>query len=328
MSDPTNSPARRSPAHIRELLRDIALTEASDTRREAGDKPTGFTGTATGFTALDELTGGLHPGELVVVAGLPATGKTSLVLNIAVNAARLGGGSVAVFSLEGLANYLCARLLACEARVDGQRIRSGVLDADELGRVHHATEAIGALHIYCNTPVSLTVEDLRQACSQVVTVDGTPPLSLVVVDYLQLMTPMHPSGSRRDDISEAVRGLKILAREFDVPVVLVSTLGRAPEAREIGRSWLPDLRRESETIEQDADLVMFCSPDGFHDSRGPHSLTDVAVAKHRSGATGWVRLAFTKEWMRFDDIPPPPPPTEEEIAEHERLNEFAREMGF
>lgn len=303
-TSPTFSPRAsgqrdRGPFELRDLLHEaISSIQATYEARQR------VTGTPTGFTDLDNLTAGLHAGELVVLAGRPATGKSALALNVAVNAARLGGGTVVVFSLEGLMRYLGQRLMASWARVDSQKFRSGNLDEAEVDRLLQAVKAMSGLPLRFETPAHLTVDDVAASCRKVMATEGAPPLSLVVVDYLQLMASA-PGNTGVLDIGEAVRGLKALACELNVPVLLVSTVGHIPANRGNQRPRLSDLRRDSEAIELHADLVLFTYREELHyEDTEDRGLVEVIVAKHRHGATGTVKLRFLHRWSRCDNVVP------------------------
>ena len=270
----------------------------------AVEAPRAVRWTPTGFVGLDIITGGLRPGELVVVAGRPGMGKTTFALNLAANAARIGGGTVAVFSLEDMeTKHINIRLLSAEARVDRERLRTGHLDASDIDRLLHGVKALNGLHLVIDAPGALTVQMLREKCLDAVGKEGAPPLSLVMVDYLQLMTRRDRWASRKDGISELVRELKGLAKELQVPIVVLSQLGRSVEDRLDKRPRLSDLPKDSEAIEQDADIILLCyREDCYRKGTEDRGLAEVTVAKHRQGRTGTVKLKFFEKWGRFDNI--------------------------
>lgn len=262
------------------------------------------TGTPSGFAGLDAKTTGHHPGDLVILAARPGMGKTALALGAAVNAARITGGQVVVFSLEMPTAQLAARLIASEARVDSERMRTGVLAQGDIDRILAAVQRLSPLHLHIDDTPAATLEQVRAKCRRLATTAGAPPLKLVVVDYLQLMRgPRQRGGNREQEIAELSRGLKGLAKEMGVPVVALAQLNRGVESRPNKRPQLSDLR-ESGAIEQDADLVMFCYRDDYyHEDSEAKGQAEIIIGKHRNGSTGTVKLRFAKEWVRFDDLP-------------------------
>lgn len=258
-----------------------------------------ISGVQTGFTDLDRLCCGLQPGDLVIVAGRPAMGKTSLGLTIAHNAALRGNVPVAVFSLEMSRAQLVQRILCAEAMVDQQKVRSGNLEQADWGRLTEAAAKLARAPLYINDSAGLTVHQLRANARRLKKEKG---LELVVIDYLQLLSGSARPESRQQEISEISRSLKGLAKDLEVPVIALAQLSRAVEQRQDKRPIMSDLR-ESGSLEQDADVVMFIYREEYYkpdtEKRG---IAEIVVAKQRNGPTGTVELAFLKEFTRFMNL--------------------------
>lgn len=252
-------------------------------------------GVSTGLSSLDEMTSGLHPSELVILAARPSVGKTTLALNMAAHAAAEGVG-VGFFSLEMAAEQLALRMLASESMVDIQRLRSGYFNNDHFARLTEAATRLTGMPILIDDTPNISIMELRAKARRM---KAEHQIGLLMVDYLQLMHVRGRVESRQQEISEISRSLKALARELKVPVVALSQLSRAVEQRDGKRPQLADLR-ESGAIEQDADLVMFLwnDPEKMEDS--PLS-TDLIIAKQRNGPTGTVYLTFRKDIGRFQE---------------------------
>ena len=271
-------------------------------RLQASD--TGLTGVPTGYPDLDVLTTGLQKGDLVIVAGRPAMGKTSWVLNVAQTAAIEHDTTVAVFSLEMSKEQLVQRLLCSEGRVDSQKLRRGRLSPEEYQRLAAAAGHLNTAPLWIDDSPGTTVLEMRAKARRL---KSETDLGLLVVDYMQLMSSTGRSENRVQEVSEISRGLKALARELDVPVVALSQLSRAPEQRTDRRPQLSDLR-ESGSIEQDSDLVMFLyRPEyylGPEDKEGNNieGQSELIIAKQRNGPTGTVSLYFNKAYTRFDSV--------------------------
>jgi replicative DNA helicase len=256
------------------------------------------TGLPTGFVDLDERTSGLQKGDLVVVAARPAMGKTSLCLNIAQNASQRTGETIGVFSLEMSKEQLVLRMLCSDARVDAHRLRTGNLGEKDWARLAKAYADLSASKIYIDDSATLTPLEIRAKCRRLKAEHG---LGLVIVDYMQLVTGAGRIENRQQEIASISRSLKGLAKELECPVVALSQLSRAPEARTDRRPQLSDLR-ESGAIEQDADVVMFIYREEEHkptdENRG---LAEIIIGKQRNGPTGSLKLAFIKEFTRFEN---------------------------
>jgi len=315
-----------------------ALTAAIEGAERAFQSGGGVSGLATGLRAIDKRMGGLHPSDLVILAGRPGMGKTALATRIAFGAAKglaeearargaaRPSGTVAVFSLEMSAEQLATRLLAEEARVSADRIRRGVLDERDFQRFVEVSRALSSYPLFIDDTPALAISALRTRCRRLKRTHG---LALVVVDYLQLLRPAPGTRpeSRVLEISQITQGLKAVAKELAVPVLALSQLSRAVEAREDKRPQLSDLR-ESGTIEQDADVVMFLYRDEYYlqqrqpkqmnfesdekyqaalekwqrDMERVHNIAELAIAKQRHGPTGREDLFFEAEFTRFADL--------------------------
>ena len=260
------------------------------------------TGVPTGFIDLDRVIGGLHPGNMVVVAARPSMGKTALALGIAEHAALNENMAVAVFSLEMSGDELIQRLLASTAVVDAGRIRAGKLAPEDWSRIGRAADRLSAARLYIDDSEGVTVGEMRTKLRRLKSRDG---LDLLVVDYIQLMEG--PRGrkdeNRVQEISTISRSLKMLARDLDVPIICVSQLNRAPDARNDKRPMLSDLR-ESGAIEQDADLVLMIYRDDYYNPENSEDkgLAEVLVAKNRHGPTDRVKLTFRGSYAKFDNL--------------------------
>ncbi len=263
----------------------------------------GLNGLQTGFRVLDRMTGGLHGGQLAIVAGRPSMGKTAFALNVAMNVARGSEpGEVAVFSLEMDTDSLMERLLAAESRVSAHQWRKGAMTPEEVVRMNAGASSISASTIWIDDHPTQTVLDIRSKCRRL---KASPRgLKLVLIDYLQLLRPVtHDKGrSREQEVAQMSLALKGLARELSVPVICLSQLSRSPEQRQDKRPMLSDLR-ESGSIEQDADLVAFLfRPEYyFRDDVALEGVAELILAKQRNGPTGVVPLYWQKAYTRFDD---------------------------
>jgi replicative DNA helicase len=278
-------------------------------------------GLTTGFPKLDEMTGGLHPGELFIVAARPSMGKTALALNIAQHVATSKEPRpVAVFSLEMTKESLLTRLLCAAARIDGQKFRAGFLNREERARLSAAATAISAAPLFIDDTSGANLLDIHAKLRRLKAENRD--LGLVVIDYLQLMSGRGRYENRNQEISTLSRGLKLLAKELEVPMMVLSQLSRAPETRQEGdhRPQLSDLR-DSGAIEQDADLVGFIfRPEVYKPERQDlRGQAELILAKQRNGPTGVVKMVFLKHCTRFEnrtaDLPEEteaPPPADEE----------------
>jgi len=330
--------AAKGPSEGGFIVFEKALTAAIEGAERAFQSGGGVSGLATGLRAIDRRMGGLHPSDLLILAGRPGMGKTALATRIAfgaakglAEAARARGaarpaGTVAVFSLEMSSEQLATRLLAEEARVSADRIRRGVLDERDFQRFVEVSRALSSYPLFIDDTPALSISALRTRCRRLKRTHG---LSLIVVDYLQLLRPAPGTRpeSRVLEISQITQGLKAIAKELAVPVLALSQLSRAVESREDKRPQLSDLR-ESGTIEQDADVVMFLYRDEYYlqqrqpkqmsfdsdekyqgalekwqrDMERVHNIAELAIAKQRHGPTGKEDLFFEAEYTRFADL--------------------------
>lgn len=292
--------SRQGFAHIKPVAERVLAKVQEFAKRETH----ALTGLATGFTDLDQMTSGLQPSDLIIIAARPSMGKTALCLTLAQNAAIQEKAAIAVFSLEMSKEQLVMRMLSSEARVDAHRFRSGYLSRDEWGRLAESIATLSEAKVYIDDTPGISVLEMRAKARRLAA--ETKKLDLVIVDYLQLMAGTKRSESRQQEVSQISRELKALAKELDVPVVALSQLSRAPEARNPPRPMLSDLR-ESGSIEQDADVVAFIYREEYYAKdldalpEEKKNLAEIIVAKQRNGPTGTVKLAFLKEFTRFDN---------------------------
>ncbi len=256
------------------------------------------TGLPTGFVDVDERTTGLQKGDLIIVAARPAMGKTSFCLNLAQHASLKTGETVGVFSLEMSKEQLVLRMLCAEARVDAHKLRTGHLQEKDWARLANAYATLSGARIFIDDSASLTPLEVRAKCRRLKAEHG---LGLVVVDYLQLMNAGGRIENRQQEIATISRSLKGLAKELQCPVVALSQLSRAPEARTEKRPQLSDLR-DSGSIEQDADIVMFIYREEVYKPTPENTgLAELIIAKQRNGPIGTSDLVFIKEFTRFEN---------------------------
>ncbi len=264
------------------------------------EKGDAITGTPTGYLDLDALLSGLQPSSLVVVGARPAMGKTSFALGMIAHAALEAQRPVLFFSLEMSSLELSQRLLCAEAKVDSTRARNGRLEPDDWSKISRAIGRLGEAKIWIDDNPNLTIMEIRAKARRLKSQIGD--LGMIVIDYLQLMTGQSRAENRQVEVSELSRGLKILARELETPVVALSQLSRGLEMRADKRPMLADLR-ESGSIEQDADVVMFIFREEIYDPKPENAgQAEIIVAKHRSGPTGVVQLAFLPQYTRFANM--------------------------
>jgi replicative DNA helicase len=275
------------------------LHEEVDKLEELSRGDVGLTGTASGFTDIDEITGGFQPGNLIVVAARPSMGKSTLATNFAENAAIEHERPVALFSLEMSETELAHRFIASQAKVSSDELRKGRVKADRWPKVLKAVEKLARAPIFVDDSSDIGILEIRAKARRLHARHG---LGLLIVDYLQLMRPDGRADSRVEQIGQISRGLKILARELEIPVVAVSQLSRAVESRNPPIPMLSDLR-ESGQIEQDADVVMFVYRDEYYNRESDRlGEGDVIIAKHRNGPIGQVTLTFLPKYPRFANL--------------------------
>ncbi|KTD06127.1 replicative DNA helicase [Legionella gratiana] len=284
------------PENIKSIL--VRAVEKIDALYHNGDA---ITGLATGLSDLDEMTSGLQPSDLIIVAGRPSMGKTTLVMNMAEHAAIKSGKPVLVFSMEMPADSLAMRMMSSLGRIDQHKIRTGKLDDDDWPRVTSAVHMLSEAPLFIDDTPALSPGEMRARARRLAKEHGS--LGLIVVDYLQLMkVPGFNADNRTAEISEISRSLKSLAKELQVPVIALSQLNRSLEQRADKRPVMSDLR-ESGAIEQDADLICFIYRDEvYHEDSPDKGTAEIIVAKQRNGPIGKVRVAFIGKYTRFEDL--------------------------
>ncbi len=281
-------------AHIKDVLLENINTIDKMSQLEGN-----LTGLTTGFRDLDQLTSGLHRSDLIILAARPAMGKTAFALSVAQQAAIKGKASVMIFSLEMSKEQLGQRLLSMESRIDMQALKTGKLERRDWDQINMALDVLSKANINIDDTPGISIMEMKNKCRRLKAEKG---LDLIVIDYLQLMSMEGKSNeNRQQEISTLSRNLKLLARELDCPVIVLSQLSRAPEQRPNHRPMLSDLR-ESGSIEQDADIVIFLYRDEYYneDTDKPGEC-EVIVAKHRSGPTGTVDVTWLGKYTRFAD---------------------------
>ena len=255
-----------------------------------------LTGEATGFDYLDKAMGGLHGGELILIAARPAMGKSSLAVNIAENIAIRNGKTVAIFNLEMPKEQLVRRILCSQAMVDSKKMLTGEFTGDDWQRICRVLDKVDASPLYIDDSATVTVSEIRAKCRRLKQTKG---LSLIVIDYLQLMQSGSRSESRQQEVAEISRSLKILAKELDVPVIALSQLSRAVETRKDRRPMLSDIR-ESGSIEQDCDIVMFLYRDEYYNpDTEDKNMAECIIAKHRNGKPDTIKLGWQGQYTKF-----------------------------
>ncbi|MFZ1362534.1 MAG: replicative DNA helicase [Candidatus Nanopelagicales bacterium] len=271
-----------------------ALTEIETIQSRDGQ----LVGVPTGYTELDKLTNGLHPGQMVIIAARPAMGKSTSGLDIARNASIKHGMTSAIFSLEMSRNEILMRLLSAEAQIHLGKIRGGGMQDADWARIAAKREAMSKAPLYIDDSPNLTMMEIRAKCRRL---KQQHDLKLVVIDYMQLMTSGKRVESRQQEVSEFSRSLKLLAKELEVPVIAISQLNRGAEQRNDKKPMLADLR-ESGSLEQDADMVMLLHREDAYDHESRPGEADIIVAKHRNGPTATITVAFQGHYSRFVDM--------------------------
>ncbi len=258
-----------------------------------------LTGITTGFRDLDQLTSGLHRSDLIILAARPAMGKTAFALSVAQGAAIKGGASVMIFSMEMSKEQLGQRLLSMESRIEMQSLKTGKLERKDWDQINMALDTLSRANINIDDTPGISIMEMKNKCRRLKAEKG---LDLIVIDYLQLMSiEGKKTESRTQEISQLSRSLKLLARELDCPVIVLSQLSRAVESRPNKRPMLSDLR-ESGSIEQDADIVIFLYRDEYYNPETDKpGECEVIVSKHRSGPTGTVDVTWLGKYTRFAD---------------------------
>ena len=278
--------------HIRD-----ALVQVYDRLHLLAENKTEALGMPTGFSGLDRVLVGLGKSDLVLVGARPGMGKTSFAMNLATHAAITTKKTVCIFSLEMSAEQLVSRVMSSEALIDSYRLRSGELTDEDWGKLAHAASRLSNCDILIDDTVGLTVTGMKAKLRR------TKNLGLVVIDYLQLMQSDRRIDNRVNEVAEISRGLKLLAKELQVPVICCAQLSRGPESRTDKRPMLSDLR-DSGAIEQDADIVLFLYRDEYYKSEKdePQNIAEVIVAKNRHGSTGNVKMGWFGQYTKFTTL--------------------------
>ncbi len=275
-----------------------AVTIAIDEMEAASGRDGELTGVPTGFRGLDELTNGLHAGQMIIVGARPAMGKSTLALDFARSASVKANMPTIFFSLEMGKSEIAMRLMAAEATISMQDMRKGRLSPEDWTKIAATRGRINDAPLYIDDSPNMTLVEIRAKCRRLKQKIG---LKLIVIDYLQLMSSGKRVESRQQEISEFSRALKLLAKELAVPVIALSQLNRGPEQRADKRPALSDLR-ESGSIEQDADIVILLHRESAYDREQPNPDADLIVAKHRAGPTDTITVAFHGRYSRFADM--------------------------
>jgi len=282
----------RETSNLRRI--DSILVEIYDRlQRLSGDGKDQYTGLPSGYSGLDRMLTGLNRSDLILLAARPGVGKTTFALNIGMNVAQKTKKKVAFFSLEMSNEQLVGKLLSSEAVVRTDRMRTGELDAHDWVRIAQSARDLATIPIYFDDTAGVTVPEIKARLRRV------KDLGLVIIDYLQLMSSTSRSENRVQVVSEMTRALKIMAKDLNIPVICCSQLSRGPESRQDKRPMLSDLR-ESGSIEQDADIVMFLYRDAYYNRDSEEqNVAECIVAKNRHGETGTIKLAFDGEHSKF-----------------------------
>ena len=277
-------------------IKDILVDSFSELQELYNNKQH-VTGVPTGFVDLDNRTAGFHKSELILIAARPAMGKTAFALNIATNAAVKSGYPVAVFSLEMSKEQCANRILCAQAMVDSQKVAKGDIDDEEWSKLAIASgELSESAGIYIDDTAGINIAEMRAKCRKLKLEKN---IGLIVIDYLQLIQGSGKSSSREQEIAEISRSLKIIAKDLDIPVIALSQLSRSPEARPDHRPMLQDLR-ESGSIEQDADMVMFIYRDDYYNPQEAQTnIAEIIIAKNRSGPVGTTELLWMPSYTKF-----------------------------
>ncbi|CAI3646775.1 replicative DNA helicase [Clostridium neonatale] len=258
-----------------------------------------ITGVGSGFTDLDSMTSGFQSGDMILIAARPSMGKTTFALNIAEHAALREHKSVVIFSLEMSKEQLAYKLLCSEANVDMLKLRTGALEDSDWENIARATGPLSKAKVYIDDTAGVTVMEMRSKCRRLKLECG---IDLIVIDYLQLMSGGSGTDNRQQEVSEISRSIKALAKEMECPVIALSQLSRAPEQRADHRPMLSDLR-ESGSIEQDADLVMFLYRDEYYNKETEDkNIGECIIAKQRNGPVGTVKMAWLGQYSKFGNL--------------------------
>ena len=278
-------------------LSEIVVSSYDKIQKLSGDDKDKYKGLRSGFTLLDTYTSGLNKSDLIIIAGRPGMGKSAFAINIAANVARKNPDKeVCIFSLEMSKEQLATRLLSAEALVSNQTLNSGMISTDDWIKLAEAADSLSQMPIYIDDTAGINVPQIKAKLRRM------KNLGLVVIDYLQLMESPSNHASRVNEVSEITRQVKLMAKELDVPVILLSQLNRSAEGRQDHRPLPSDLR-ESGSIEQDADIILFVYRESFYDKSNPdQSSAECIIAKNRHGGTGTVNMAFLGEYTLFRNL--------------------------
>ena len=279
-------------------IKDVIMQTYTDMVENAAHPET-LTGLDTGFDELNRRCGGFHGGEFILIAGRPGMGKSSFAVNIAEAASIRDGKTVALFNLEMPKDSIIKRIVCSQSLIDSSKMLSGKLEGDDWLRVSKNLDRLAAAPLYINDSPLITVSEIRAKCHRLKQTRG---LSLIIIDYLQLMQSGGRNESRQQEVSDISRSLKVMAKELDVPVIALSQLSRASETRTDKRPMLSDIR-ESGSIEQDADMVIFLYRDEYYNKdTEDKNLAEVILAKHRAGETGMFKLGWQGRYTKFINI--------------------------
>lgn len=278
-------------------INEVIIETYDHLQKISGEDKEQYVGLSTGFSLLDTVITGLNKSDLILLAARPGMGKTSFALNIATNVAKkYTDKQVAVFSLEMSNEQLAARVLSAEALIDSHLLRTGELSGDDWIKLAVSADSLCKTNLFLDDTPAITVAQMKAKLRRM------KKLGLVVIDYLQLMSTGRRDGNRVLEVSELTRNLKIMAKELDVPVIVLSQLSRGPEARQDHRPMLSDLR-ESGSIEQDADIVMFLYCEGYYDKESEdRNIAECIVAKNRHGETSTVKLGWNGQYTLFTNL--------------------------
>ena len=278
-----------------------ALRQAQENLENLAKNKSAITGLTTGFYDLDRATTGLHEGELIIVAARPGMGKTAFILNLACNAAFSTDKAIAIFNLEMSAEQLVNRMISSVGQIESDKLKTGMLGHNDWKRYNEALSELADTHIYIEDNAGITAPEIRAKCRRLAA--SETGLALIIIDYLQLVTTGGRTESRQVEVSEISRSLKTMAMELKVPVIAVAQLSRSAERRESNQPRLADLR-ESGSIEQDADMVLFLNRQDYYENKTADNHqnivpTDLIIAKHRRGETGLFQLLFELDKSSF-----------------------------
>ena len=292
-------------------MKDVLAKTQSDLEKLSKQKNE-ITGLSTGWFDLDRITTGLHENELIIIAARPAMGKTAFALNLATHVAMTQEKSVALFNLEMSAEQLATRIISSVGQLDGFKLRTGQLMNNDWKRINEAVSQLSETNMVIDDTPGITIGEIRAKCRRLAS--SEKGLSLVVIDYLQLISGGKNYGAnRQQEVSDISRSLKTLAMELNVPIIALSQLSRSVESREEKRPMMSDLR-ESGSIEQDADIVMFLYRDDYYNKEARtednNSISELIIGKHRNGPTATIELLFKKNTSTFLNLRKEPSNTE------------------